>query len=109
MSQKLIVTIIKKGYVKKMLDEAKKIGLEGQTVINGRGTVNPHMYESLVGLTYNPSRDIMLNVVKADLVPYVLDVFKRVGKLESSNTGISFVIDVKEVEGLALLISEGLA
>jgi len=107
MHQKLIVTIIKKGYIKNMLEEAKKIGLEGQTVLEGRGTVNVHMYESLSGLTYDPSRDVMLNIVNADLVDDVLEIFKRVGELEEANTGISFVLNLDDVEGLASLVLEG--
>ncbi|TVP93969.1 MAG: hypothetical protein EA374_08155 [Acholeplasmatales bacterium] len=93
-SQKLLVTIIKKGYSKKLVKEGVALGLRGSTVIHGRGTVNPELFESLLGLTYDPDRDVILTLLDTSVLDRVKARFMELGKMAKKNTGIMFVIDV---------------
>lgn len=93
-SQKLLVTIIKKGYSKKLVKEGVALGLRGSTILHGRGTVNPELFESLLGLTYDPDRDVILTLLDAELLDTVKTRFMTLGKMDKKNTGIMFVMDV---------------
>ncbi len=100
-TKKLLVTIIKRGYVKAMLRELPAPIEHGTIVLKGRGTVNPDLFESLIGLTYDDSRDVVLTLLEEKDVPTVQDVFMRVGRMEEKNTGIMFVIDGERAIGFA--------
>ncbi len=99
-SQKLLVTIIQKGYAKKMIRVAMEKGLRGATVLKGRGTVNPAIFESLSGLSYNPDRDVIFTVVDTDQLKTLQDLFMQIGKMNKKNTGIMFVIDINSSTGI---------
>ena len=107
-SQKLLVTIIKKGYSKKLVKEGVALGLKGSTILHGRGTVNPELFESLLGLTYDPDRDVILTVLDASLLEVVKERFMILGKMNKKNTGIMFVIDIDKAlfTGTALEVNE---
>ncbi len=98
--QKVLVTIIKKGYVKKMIRSIPE-GIEhGTMLLNGKGTVPQYMIESLVGLTYDLDRDVMISLVRESDVQTIQDIFMDIGKMRKNNTGIMFVIDVDKAFGI---------
>ncbi|MFH5881851.1 hypothetical protein [Liberiplasma polymorphum] len=94
MSSKLLVTIIKKGYAKKMIKAGYEVGLKEALILRGHGTVNPAMFESLMGLTYDPERDVILCIVDSDCVFNVKEAFIKTGQLTRKNTGILLEISM---------------
>ena len=103
MASKLLVTIVKKGYAKKMLKAAYQEGLKAALILRGHGTVNPAMFESLMGLTYDPERDVILCVVDNERLFNVKEVLTNVGQLKSKNTGI--LLEISMNQALSTLLS----
>ncbi len=99
-TKKLLVTIIQRGHVKAMLRALPEALEHGTIVLKGRGTINPDLFESLVGLTYDDARDVVLTLLDAGDVKAVQDVFMRVGRMDDKNTGIMFVIDGDRALGI---------
>ncbi len=100
MKYALLMTIMKKGYAKKMLREGKKHGVLATMQLTGRGTVNPEMFEALLGLTYDPDRDVIFSVVPRECLYNVKEVYTRIGQLTKKNTGIMVELKVHTIEGM---------
>ena len=96
----LLMTIMKKGYAKKMLREGKKHGVVASMQLSGTGTVNPEMFEALLGLTYDPARDVLFSIVPREQLFKVKEVYTQVGHLRKKNTGIMVELRLSEIEGL---------
>ncbi len=98
---KLVVCIIKTGYVSKLVKAAKKIGVEGITEFHGRGTAHTQGITAKLGLTHDPERDIIMTAVPKEMVDDVVQTFKSKGKLAEKNTGILFVVNLRRCGGIA--------
>ncbi len=101
----LLMTIMKKGYAKRMLKEGKKQGVVATMQLNGRGTVNPEMFEALLGLTYDPERDVIFSVVPRESLFNVKEVYTRIGQLRKKNTGIMVELKLHEIEGFEAFLN----
>jgi nitrogen regulatory protein PII len=95
---KLIVTILKKGMARAVVQAAKQAGARGATVILGRGT---GIHErKFLGIHWNPEKEVVLTLVPDDQVQPILDVVVQAGKLNKPGTGIGFVLDTKKIGGM---------
>jgi nitrogen regulatory protein PII len=95
---KLIVTILKKGMARAAVQEAKKAGARGATVIYGRGT---GIHErTFLGIHWNPEKEVVLTLVPAEQVETILNALVKAGKLNKPGTGIGFVLDTKKIGGI---------
>ena len=99
----LIVTIVKKGKAKKICEAAKKAGAEGGTTIMGKGTtVND--FRKTFGICLDDEREVVLTVVKEEEEDHIFDVICKQGKLTEPGNGISFVMELKKVDGIFHLL-----
>jgi len=103
-SYKLIVTIVKKGAASKIIAASKKAGADGGTVFLGRGTAGKSIYLDLLGMNFDPEKEIILSGVKEDKVDSVLQAILEEGKLNKPGKGISFVINIKGLAGIVHLM-----
>ncbi|MFP4287030.1 MAG: hypothetical protein ACLFRI_04975 [Candidatus Izemoplasmataceae bacterium] len=97
MATKMIVTIIKKGYAKKLMQITRDLKVDQTIFIKGRGTVNPAYFESLTNVTYDPDRDIIISLVDIDKVKHYKDAFTDIGELTKKNTGILLVFEAYDL------------
>ena len=104
-NHKVIVTIIKKGKAKKLCEATKKIGAEGGTTIIGRGT-SVKEFKKMFGISLDEEREVILTVIKNELVDKVFKEIIEKGELNKPGKGISFVLDIKQVDGIAHLLKE---
>jgi nitrogen regulatory protein P-II 1 len=101
---KLLVVIIKKRLSQKLFKAAQGMGLEIMITLSGKGTVQKELYESLLGLTYDPDKDVILTLVNQSELGEVRETIIEVGKIRSKNTGIMFTVDLSDYPELKTLI-----
>jgi nitrogen regulatory protein PII len=96
----LIVSIVRKGWGSAVLEASVKAGARGGTVLFGRGAgINEH--EKIFGMSIEPEKEIILTVVRSDMVGSVLDEIVRTAELNSTGRGIAFVLPVEQIAGVA--------
>ena len=101
---KLIVAIVAKGMASRLLTAVKKAGAEGGTILLWRGTASKSIYLDLLGMNFEPEKEIILTGVKADKVDDVLQVIVNEGKINKPGKGISFVLNIKGIAGIVHLL-----
>lgn len=106
LDQKLIVAIVKKDYAVDLIKIAKKHGAEGSTIFYGKGTAEKDVYENLLGVKYEPEKEVVLIGVENEIVDDVLKVISKKAKMNKPGNGIAFVLDVSKCIGIARLLKE---
>jgi len=94
----LIVTIVSSGYAQTVMDEAKKCGASGGTLINGRGLGSNEAIKFL-GVSIEPEKDIVLNVVKNDIKNKVMQCIVESCGINTPGKGVSFSLPIDKVVG----------
>ena len=95
----LIFTIVGREYLESAKEAAKKAGARGGTSIHALGLGNAEAFKFL-GITINPEKEIMLNVVKKeDKVKVMSAIVEEVG-IATEGQGICFAIPVDYAMGL---------
>jgi nitrogen regulatory protein PII len=103
LSQKLIITIVKKEKAKKIVQASKKAGAAGGTTLLGNGFRADEKMR-FMGIPVEREREVILTLVPNDIYPKVLDAIMAVAKLEQQKQGIAFVIDTKRVTGICHML-----
>ena len=104
-SHDLIVTIVKRGWSQRIVEAARKAGAEGGTIIRGRGT-GIHEQKKLIGITIEPEKEIILTLIAKEKTEQVLNAIIEAGELKKPATGITFVLDVAQVAGIAHILAD---
>lgn len=100
---KLVVVIAGKGLGSKIVTAAKTAGAQGGTILQGRGTATRTIYESVLGIAYEPEKELALVGVEKPLLEAVLAAIAQAGKLAKPGKGVGFVLDLAKVQGVAHL------
>lgn len=99
-THEVIFCIVNSGYSEAVMDEAKKLGAGGGTVINARGTASKEA-ETFFHITVQPEKEIVMILVPAEIKDAVLHaLYKEVG-LDTAGQGIAFSVPVDSVVGLS--------
>lgn len=106
LNQKLIIAIVKKDYAIDIVKIAKKNGAEGSTIFYGKGSAEKSVYEDILGIKYEPEKEIVLIGVKKEIVDDVLEAISKKAKMKKPGNGIAFVLDVNKCIGIARLLKE---
>ncbi|HET8748997.1 MAG TPA: P-II family nitrogen regulator [Ramlibacter sp.] len=100
MKTSLIVSIVRRGWGSTVLEAAVQAGARGSTVLVGRGGgINEQ--EKIFGVSIEPEKEIVLTVVRADLVDTILAEIVRAAELNETGKGIAFVMPVEKIVGVA--------
>ncbi|UNC92299.1 P-II family nitrogen regulator [Candidatus Contubernalis alkaliaceticus] len=103
----VIITIVKKGKAKKVCETAKKAGAEGGTTIISKGT-SVKEFQKIFGLFLDEEREVVFTVVKHEIEDIVFNEIINKCKLNKPGSGITFIIDLKKVDGIVHLLKGGL-
>ncbi|MBU9711996.1 P-II family nitrogen regulator [Evansella tamaricis] len=103
---KLIVTIVKKGAAKKVVSASKRAGAEGGTILLGRGK-GVHENKTFLGIPVIPEKEIILTLVKNDIVEQVSDAIISGANFDHAGTGLGMIINTKSVMGICHLPGVG--
>lgn len=101
---RLIITIVKKGIASKVVAATKKAGVEGGTILMGRGTADQNLYLKFFGIDNEPEREIILTLVRHEMVDPILAVITKEAHLDKPDKGIGFVMRVKQLSGIVHLL-----
>ncbi len=98
---KLIIAFVEDNQTDAILDEARRAGATGSTLINqARGEGVEHS-KTFFALTLESQRDVVLLLVEEHLSRHILDVIAETGAFdERPCTGIAFQIDVEDAVGV---------
>lgn|SRR5690554_3568041 len=100
----MIITIVKKGLGSKIIEVSKKSGAEGGTIILGKGIAEKKIYQELLGIDFNPEKEVVLTLVQHNHIDEVLEAITNRADLNKPGKGIAFVIDIKAYCGIAHLL-----
>lgn len=102
----LIITIVRKGLGTHVIDISKNSGAEGGTIILGKGIAEESVYQELLGMDFNPEKEIILTLVQQEDADKVIDAISNKADLDKPGNGIAFIIDVKNHLGIAHLLEK---
>lgn len=105
MSKVLIVSIVRKGWGDIALKASMKAGVEGGTILMGRG-VGVHEQQKILGIAIEPEKEILLTVTDSDKSEAILREINQSCELEEPGTGIAFILPVDKVIGIAHMFKQ---
>lgn len=94
----LFFVIVNAGVGSRVLEVAKRNGVNGGTIFLGRGTVKNYILE-ILGLN-EAKKEIVIMICKAQLENQLHDIFTKEFNLDRHNHGIAFSMPVTKVLGL---------
>ncbi|MBO5852160.1 MAG: P-II family nitrogen regulator [Clostridia bacterium] len=96
---KCILAIVNDGFSELTMETAKACGAKGGTILEARGTA-PKEAEKFFNVSIQPEKEIVMILVKADLVDAILKgLYSAIGTSTKAQ-GIVFTLPVDEVVGL---------
>jgi len=101
---KVIVTIVEEGTASKVVAASKEAGAKGGTILLGRGTAPQSVYLDVLGLNFDPEKEIILTLAEEDMVDKILQAISEEGKLNQPGKGIAFVVPLKSLTGMVHLL-----
>ncbi|MDR0869445.1 MAG: hypothetical protein LBN39_01485 [Planctomycetaceae bacterium] len=94
---KLIVTIVNKGKGELVAKAACSAGARGGTVIPGHGLA----VKLMLGISIEPEKELVLTVINEGQVSAIQEAILKEIDLTQPNKGISFVVPLDSVIGIA--------
>jgi hypothetical protein len=101
---KIIVTIVGKGKASRVVAASKKAGAKGGTILLGRGTAPASVYLDILGINFDPEKEIVLTLADEDIADHLLQAMLDEGKLDLPGNGVAFVLPVKNLAGIIRLL-----
>lgn len=95
----LIITIVNKGWSDRVIKVTRNAGAGGATVLHARGS-GMHEITSFLGIAIEPEKEIILNVVPANLSEAIVAAVSDAINLKAQGTGISMILPLRGVTGL---------
>lgn len=96
---KKLTVIVNRGMAEDVMDIARRSGVTGGTIMHGRGTGSEYT-EKLFGMEIEPERELVIILMRDELVEKVVnDLFQEL-QLDNPGNGILFVEPVVDVRGL---------
>jgi nitrogen regulatory protein PII len=96
---KLLLTVVRKGKAKKIVQATRQAGAEGGTMLLGTGT--GILEKTFFGIPVTQEKEIILTLVPARIAEAVIQAVTAAGRLEETGNGIALVVDVRGVAGIA--------
>lgn len=98
-NHELIVTIVNEGHAEKVMNEAKKGGATGGTVIKGRGLESEQAIKFLK-ISIEPEKDIVIIIVPTEKKQDIMNLIVKNCGLKTAGAGICFSLPIDQVVGL---------
>ncbi len=95
----LIIVIVPKYRDEEVMEEAKKIGAKGGTILHGRSIQSSDCYK-LLGIVVEPEKEVVLILVDNKLTDQILEALDNKLELGKNNNSLALVVDVNYVVGL---------
>ncbi|MGI6733357.1 MAG: P-II family nitrogen regulator [Anaerovoracaceae bacterium] len=95
----LIITVVNRGFADAAVEAAKRAGAQGGTIFYARGT-GIHEVEKFFGITIQPEKEVVLNLVKHPLTKQIMHAIVEEAGLATPGRGLSFALPVEDVVGI---------
>ncbi len=99
LNHRLLVAIVKRGYSRAAIAEAKKAGADGATVLYGEG-IGRNEKPTFMGLPATHEKDIILIAIDGSLEKPVAEAVSRCAKLGHPGQGLGFTIHLNKLIGV---------
>ena len=101
----LIIPVLNRGFADTAVEAAKQAGAQGGTIFYARGT-GIHEVEKFFGVTIQPEKEVILNLVKHELTKEIMQAIVEKAGLNTPGRGLSFAVPVEEALGIAHDLNE---
>ncbi|WEG18448.1 PII family protein [Alkalihalophilus pseudofirmus] len=101
----LFVSIVKKHQAKKLVLAAKKAGAEGATILYAKGS-GIREKKTFLGIPVHYEKEVILTIAKKNVMEQIIYHVTLAGNLNQSGKGIGFVLDLKQLTGIAHLLED---
>ncbi len=95
----VICVIVNAGYAEAVMQEARKAGARGGTIINARGTGKEQDMD-FFGIQIVPEKEMLVMVAETELANKLVDVVKSLPLLEKPGSGLVFTLEVENCKRL---------
>lgn len=96
---KLLISIVNKNMGKHLIKAAKEVGVEGATIIGGRGAASKEM-KKFWGIPSEKEKEIILTLLKNEIALSTLESIKKTVCFKNPGEGIAFFIKPSFVAGI---------
>lgn len=93
----VFITIVEKGKASKILEESKKVGVKGGTIVYGKGTASGGLLHLLE--LYEIKKEILVMVLENRIIEDLIVHLNEKFHFEKTNHGIAFSIPLTNVMG----------
>jgi nitrogen regulatory protein P-II 1 len=94
-----IVAIVERGKADYVVNQAKKAGAQGATILYGRGTGESEV-KKFLNIQIESSKEIIIILTEKEKCKQIFDEIVETGKLKKPGTGIIFTFPVSNLVGL---------
>ena len=101
MGKHLVVYICNNGYSTKAMDEARKAGARGGTILHGRSSLDAS-HQTFFGITIHPEKDVLFiitNDIEKDAIIHAIHEHYGV---KTEARGVLFTLEVDKTVGIDL-------
>ncbi len=95
----LVCVIVNAGYAESVMQEARKAGARGGTIINARGTGKEQDMD-FFGIQIVPEKEMLVMVAQKDLAEVLVKTVKDMPLLKSPGSGLVFTVEADSVSRL---------
>lgn len=99
LNHKLMIAIVKRGYSRDVIAEAKKAGADGATILYGSG-IGRNEKPTFFGLPATHEKDILLIAIDGNIESAVTEAVSRAGKLGTPGHGLGFTVHLNHLLGV---------
>lgn len=99
LNHKLMIVIVKRGYSRRVIAEAKKAGADGATIVYGEG-IGRNESPTFLGLPLTHEKDVIFIAIDGENEEAVAEAVSREGKLGMSGYGLGFTVHLSKLLGV---------
>ena len=104
---KLIIAFVEDAKSDDVMEAARSAGATGATIINNARGDGLEQKKTLLGLSLETQRDMLLFVVEEHLSRHILEKIAEIGEFDATpGSGIAIQIDVEDAVGVAHQIDQ---
>lgn len=96
---KKLTVVVNRGMAEDVMNIARKSGVNGGTIIHGRGTGTDFTAKSF-GIEIEPEKELVMMLMPSSLIDKVVNALYQELHLENPGNGVLFVEPILEVRGL---------
>ncbi|MFD1031930.1 P-II family nitrogen regulator [Metaplanococcus flavidus] len=99
LNHKLMIAIVKRGYSRPVITEAKKAGADGATIVYAEG-VGRNEKPTFLGLPLTHEKDVIFIAFDGDNEAPITEAVNREGKLGKPGYGLGFTVHLSQLLGV---------